>query len=112
MWRLERTDPARPGKARTEGLVRLPAARNALVNRLAAGKSFLGAVPVRDRCLAQLPAQQDDLALDFAGKVQQADVEILHLDSDRVNFGEGVFRALLSLSPLGLASGHREHVDV
>ena len=38
-----------------------------------------------------LPAEQDDATLDFAGKIEQTDVEVFNLDSNGINFGESVF---------------------
>src|SRR5277367_6299883 len=45
----------------------LPRVGNALVNRLAPSEAFARPVPVRNRGLAQLPAQQQNLAFDLAG---------------------------------------------
>jgi hypothetical protein len=43
--------------------------RDPRVDRLSSGEAFAGAVPVLDGGLAQLPAQEQNLAFDFAGEV-------------------------------------------
>jgi hypothetical protein len=60
-------------------LVRSLRAGNAFVDGLAAGESFVRAVPMSDGGFAHLPAEQDDAALDFAGKIEQSDIEIFNL---------------------------------
>src|ERR1700693_1762169 len=93
-------------------LVRLLGTRNALVDGPAAGESFFSAVPVSDGVFTHPPAEQHDVAFNFAGKIEQADVEILHLHANGVDFGERIFGALFSLVALGLAARDRDHVDV
>ena len=85
---------------------------DAFVDHFAAGKSFFRSVPVRDGLFAHLPAKQDGASFDFAGKIQQADFEILDLDADGIDLGEGIFGALLGLGSLGLAAGERNYIDV
>src|ERR1051326_8515685 len=81
-------------------------AADALVDGLASGEAFLRAVPVRDFFLAGLPAQQYDFAIDLAGKIEQADIEVLHLHAGGGDLGHGVARALRRLLALGLAPQH------
>ena len=47
-----------------------PRLHDALVNRLASAEAFVCPVPVGNHCLAQLPAQQQNLSFNFAGKIQ------------------------------------------
>lgn len=98
---------------RTENwLVRLLGPGNSFVDGLAAGETFVRAVPVRDGVFAHLPAEQDDSALDLAGEIEQADVDVFHLDADGIDFGKCVFGALFGLGALGLAARDGNHVDV
>ena len=60
--------------AREAGTLRLGTVDAFLVDRLAGGETFAGSVPMRDRRLAQLPAQQQNLAFDLAGEIEQSDV--------------------------------------
>src|SRR5271166_2938667 len=92
-------------------LIRSLRPRDAFVDGLAAGKSFFCAVPVSDGGFAHPPAEQYDAAFDFAGKIEQADVEILHLYADGVDFSDGVFGTLLGLGALRLAAGDGNHID-
>src|SRR5271166_797538 len=71
----------------------LLAAEDALVDRLAPGEAFLLAVPVSDLVLAQLPAEQNDVTFHNAGKIEQPDIEVLHLHTGGVNFGDRVLGA-------------------
>jgi hypothetical protein len=61
---------------------------------------------------AHLPAEQDDAAFDLTGEIEQADVDVFHLDADGVDFREGIFGALFCLDALGFAAGDRNNVDV
>jgi hypothetical protein len=99
------------GRCRLAMLVHFLAAGDALIHRLTACKTFLHAVPVRDRFFAAFPAQQNDLALDLAGKIQQPYVEILDLYSDRIDFRKSVFDALRRLHALRLAAGEGHYVE-
>lgn len=67
---------------------------------------------MRDGLLAHLPAEQNRATFDFAGKIKQADLEILNLHADGIDLGEGVFSALLGLGSLGLTAGERNYIDV
>lgn len=93
-------------------LVRSLRADDAFIDGLAAGEAFVGAVPVGDGVFSRPPAEQDDAAFDFAGKIEQADVDIFDLDADGIDFGESVFGALLGLGALGLAAGDGYYIDV
>jgi len=81
------------------------------VDGLTAGEAFVGAVPVGDGFFAQLPAEKNDLAFDFAGKIEQADAEIFDLHADGIDFGERIAHALLGLGALGFAAGDGNDVD-
>lgn len=85
--------------------------RDPLVNRLAPGKAFLHAMPMGNRFLAKLPAEQDGLSFDLAGKIEQPDIKILDLHSDGIDFGERIFEVLFGFYPFGLAAGQRENVE-
>ena len=65
-----------------------------------------------DGGFAHPPAQEHDAAFDFAGKIEQADVNVFDLHADGVDFGESVFGALLGLGALSLAAGDGDHVNV
>jgi hypothetical protein len=56
--------------------------------------------------------QQNHAAFHFAGKIEQANVEIFHLHADGVDFGERIFGTLFGFGALGLAAGDRNHIDV
>src|SRR5581483_8217713 len=59
-----------------------------LFNRAATGEAVLDAMPVADRVLAELPAQEDGLAAMQGGEVDEPLVEVLHLGAvlrDRVD---------------------------
>ena len=76
---------------------------NAVVDGLAAGEAFFGAVPMSDGRLALLPAKQNDFAFDLAGEIEQSDVEVFDLDAGGVDFGEGIFNAADRLFAFGFA---------
>src|SRR5712692_2172089 len=84
---------------------------DSLVHRLTSGKTLTHSVPVSNRRFSQLPAQQDDLAVNLAGEIQQADVEVLDLDSDGINFGHRVFYALNGLLPLRFPSSQMDNIQ-
>src|SRR6202140_4797988 len=92
-------------------LINLLRACDPLVNRLSPGESFLRAVPMRDGLLSQLPAQENDLAFDFAGKIEQANVNVFHLHPDGVDLGQRIFGALFRLDALRLAPSQRDHIE-
>jgi len=83
-----------------------------MIDGLAAGESFFRAVPVSDGVFAHLPAEQNYLAFDFAGEIQQADINIFYLYADGVDFGKGVFGGLLGLGALGFSAGGSNDVNV
>ena len=58
---------------------------HSLVDGTASGVAFFGGVPVGDGGFAHLPTEQNDLAAEFAGKVEQADVEVLYLHADGID---------------------------
>src|SRR5450631_297252 len=64
-----------------------------------------------DGGLAQFPAQQEDLALNLAGEIEQADVEVFYLHAGRVNFGKGVLDAPNRPLALRLAPRQMDHVQ-
>jgi len=68
-------------------------------------------VPVLDGWLAQLPAQQEDLALHLAGKIEQSDVEVFHLHAGGVNFGDGILDAPNRLLALRLAPRQMDDIQ-
>src|ERR1700719_4388872 len=82
-----------------------------LVNGLSAGKTLAGVVPVRNPLLSQLPAEQHGMAVNFAGEVEQADIEVLHLDSGGVDLSQGIFHARDGLFTLGFAASHVHYID-
>src|SRR5271168_1215229 len=83
-----------------EALVRLLGLRlswsplEALVQRLASLKTRLQCMPVCDLRLAHLPAEQNHLLIDLAGKIEQPNVEVLYLHADRVDLFHGILGAL------------------
>ena len=84
---------------------------DALIDRFAPGESFLRAVPVSDSLFAQLPAKQHHLPVHFAGKIEQADVEVFDLHSDGIDLGHGIPDPPNRLLPLGLASRQMDDVQ-
>jgi hypothetical protein len=97
--------------AKTRGLIDFSGARDALIDGLAAGESLLGSMPVGDRFFAQPPAEQNDLSLDLTRKIKQANVEILDLHANGVDFGEGVFGALFGFGALGFATRQWDYIQ-
>jgi len=81
------------------------------VDGLAAGEAFGSVVPVCDSVLPQFPAEEHDLAFNFAGEVEQSDIQIFHLDAGGIDLGEGVFHTRDSLFALCLAASHVDHID-
>ena len=61
--------------------------------------------------LPHLPAQQEDLAFNFAGKVEETNVDVLHLHANGIDFGQRILGTLLGLEALGFTPGQRHHVD-
>src|SRR5260370_15741865 len=89
----------------SQALVRPLSLGDALIDGLAARKTFFHPVPLRDAFLSQLPAKQDRAAFDRAGEVQQADIDIFDLHPDGINFRQRIAHTLLSLDALRLATG-------
>jgi len=82
-----------------------------LIERLSALEACFYGVPVVNSCFAQLPAEQNDLVADLAGKVQQSFIEILYLDANRINFLDRIL-GLLDGGALGHAlTRHRRDID-
>jgi len=73
-----------------------------VVDGLASGKAFTGAVPVGD-VGSPVSSRAAGSRFDFAGEVEQSDVDVFHLDSGGVDFGEGVFDAANGLLAVGFA---------
>jgi len=74
---------------------------DAIVDRLAASEALFGSVPMGDGRLAQFPAEQDDLIVDLAGEIEEADVDVLDLNADGIDLVEGVADALDGFLALG-----------
>jgi hypothetical protein len=62
------------------------------INRLAAGKPFLGSVPKADARLAQLPAEVHFVAAEQRGEIDQPDVQIFDQTTGLLNFWTLAFR--------------------
>lgn len=93
-------------------LVRLLGARDSFIDQLAPGEAFFHAVPVGDGFFSTLPTQENDPAIDLAGKIEQADIDVFDLHTDGIDLGEGVFGALLGLAALGFAAGDGDNIHV
>src|SRR5208282_6126445 len=57
------------------------------------------------------PAEQHDLAVNFAGKVEQSDIEIFYLDTGGINLGQSVFHTRDGFFALRLAASHVDDID-
>src|ERR1041385_1407053 len=86
----------------------LPA--NALVDGLAALKTFFHAVPELDFFFSILPAQQDNFIVHDAGEIQQPDIEIFYLHADGINFRQRVLDVLESFVALGATPRHCRNI--
>src|SRR5205807_6852518 len=64
-----------------------------------------------DGFLAKFPAQQNNLAVHAAGKIEQSNVEIFYLNAGSIDFRHRVFHALHGLLPLRLASRQTDNVQ-
>ena len=62
-------------------------------------------MPVSNRGLAHLPAQQHDAAFDNAGEIEEASVDIFDLHSDGIDFSKSIFSPLFCLAALGGSGG-------
>jgi hypothetical protein len=81
-----------------------------LIERLSALEASLYGMPVVDFCFAQLPAEQNDLVADLAGKIQQSLIEVLYLDANRIDFLDRIL-GLLDRGALGHAlTRHRRDI--
>ena len=68
-------------------------------------------MPMSDGFFTQFPAEQDSLPFDIARKVQQADIEILHLNSSGVDLRDSVFGSLLSLHSFRSSLRQRHNIE-
>jgi hypothetical protein len=73
-----------------------------LIEWLSALEAGFYRVPVVNFCFAQLPAEQNDLVAYLAWKIQQSFIEILYLDTNRINFLDRIL-GLLDRGTLGHA---------
>ena len=64
-----------------------------------------------NRLLAQFPAEQYRASIDYARKIEQADVEVFDLNADGIDLGKGILYPLYGLLALGLASGEMHDVQ-
>src|ERR1700757_185302 len=92
-------------------LVLLLFALEAIVDGLASGKAVFHGVPEVDTVLAKFPAEQHDLAVDFAGKIEQACVEIFNLNANGIDLGDGVLRGLKMRFKRGTLTAHAGDVN-
>src|ERR1700758_1532912 len=97
--------------AHCSSLIHLLRLGDALIDRLTSGEYLLDSVPVGDRFFSELPAEQNDLSLDFAGKIEQSDIQVFHLYADGIDFGESIFGALLCLGAFGLTARKRHDIE-
>jgi hypothetical protein len=91
--------------------VAFPSFGDPLVDRLAAGETLGYAVPVSDAVLAKFPAEQNNLSIYFAREVEQANIEIFNLNTDGVDFGEGVFDSVDGFLALCFPTGKMNDVN-
>jgi hypothetical protein len=82
-----------------------------VVDYFAAAKAFLQPMPVADGRFAQLPAQIDFLAAVERSEVNQPDIEILKLASERMNPLYGVLQPASGRIPAPVAFFHFGPVD-
>ena len=83
---------------------------DAFVDGLASSEAFFSAVPVRDFLFSEFPAQQNNFAFDFAGEVEESDVEVFDLNAGGVDFGDGILHALQCLLAFSFAAGELRYV--
>jgi len=67
-------------------------------------------VPVRNSLFAQFPAKQHSSAFHLAREVEQANVDVFHLNSGGIDLGESVFHPLNGFLTLRLAPRHMNDV--
>src|SRR5258708_1138191 len=87
-----------------------PCAFDPLVDGLASGEALFRGVPVGDLFFAQFPAEQHDLAVDAAGKVEQPDVDVLDLHPGSMDFGDRIFGTLHGALTFSTAAGDDDYV--
>ena len=92
-------------------LIRSLGLGNPFVDQFSSGETFADSVPVGNALLSQFPAEKHGSTVNFAGKIEQADVKILDLDARRVDFRKSIFDALDRLLPLSFPAGHVNDVD-
>src|SRR5207244_3204556 len=97
---------------RRTNLVRFFYLYDTFVDGLAAGETFLQAVPVGNGFLAQFPAQQERIPFHYTVKIQQTDIQILHLRAGGIDFRQGIAHPLLRFDSLGSAARERNNVKV
>ena len=67
-------------------------------------------MPMGDLLFAQLPAKQDNLSLDAAREVEQADVDVFDLHAGRMNFRYRVLGTLYRTLAFGPATGYSHYI--
>ncbi len=66
---------------------------------------------MRNFRFTQFPTQEHDLSFDFAGKIQQTNIDVFYLNPGSMNLGHRVFCPLDSTLALRLAPRHFHDVD-
>src|SRR5579871_1375661 len=84
--------------------------QDSLVNWLPSPKALFHAMPILNLFFAGLPAEEHNLVLYDARKVEEPDIEIFDLYSNRLNLGHSVLGFLKGFVDFGLASGSLGHV--
>ena len=79
-----------------------PTFEKTLIQRLPALESSLYRMPVVNLCFPELPTKENDLIPNLAGEIQQSLIKILNLNTNRVDFLDGIL-SLLNRGPLGHA---------
>lgn len=91
--------------------VRLLRFADFFVDRLSAGEALSGVVPVRNSLFSQLPTQQHDVAVHFAGEIEQSDIKIFHLNAGGIDLSQCIFYSRDSFFALSLPASHVDHID-
>src|SRR5580692_10691316 len=65
-------------------------APESIIDRLTPLESGINRVPVLDSSFAHAPAKQDDFFVEAKGKIEQAGVEVLHLNANGVDLGDAL----------------------
>src|ERR1700757_475167 len=68
-------------------------------------------MPVVDPVLTKLPAEQYDFAVDFTGEIEQPGVEVLYLNANGLDLGDGVLGGLEMRFKRGALTAHPGDVD-